>query len=65
MGCKSKLTSAQDLIIAEEESAAEAHVAPHGETVSCFDKSPHQANQNSNFGIKRTGKTYKIVLRLH
>ena len=55
-GRKSKFTASQDLIIAQEVAAAEAHVAPHGETLSRFEKASKMANENPNFGHKVTGK---------
>ena len=55
-GRKSKFTASQDLIIAQEVAAAEAHVAHHGETLSRFEKASKMANENPNFEHKVTGK---------
>lgn len=55
-GRKSKFTTTEDLIIAQEVAAAEAHVSPHGETLTRFEKSAEKANLNPNFKHTVTGK---------
>ena len=55
-GRKSKFTGTDDLIIAQEVFASEAHVAPHGEALSSSETAALKANANPNFTHKVTGK---------
>lgn len=55
-GRKSNFTFTKDLIIAQEVSAAEADVAPHGKTFFSSDTAAYKAKQNPNFGHNITGK---------
>lgn len=56
LGCKSRLTTPEDLIIVQEVAAAEAHVAPHGETLVRLETSSEQAMKTTNSKHSVTAK---------
>lgn len=60
---KSKFTAAQDFIIAQEVSADEAHLAPHGEILSRFNTEVNKASKTRTLGTCPQLKTYEFVLR--
>lgn len=55
-GRKSKFTGEEDLVIAQEVFAADAHVAPHGETLTRFEMAARKANENPQFHHEVSGK---------
>ena len=48
-GRKSKFAAQENLIITQEVAAAEAHLAPYGETHMRFEKSAEATKANPNF----------------